>query len=253
MAQDLNDDVVQVQNNIRMYLDKSDTLSLKQNGYFEQETTDLIQSLLKPDDVCLDIGAHIGYFSLIMGKLCKEVVAYEPELNNFHILRNNIKLNKLDNIIIPIRRAVTDKEEDDTITLCRHESNTGMNRIYCVNWCRQDHEEVKTTCIDKIYNGTKVDFIKMDCEGSEYGALKGMKNLLSNDNNDIKLIMEFHPPSIREYGADPKEVYKFMTDLGYDIQLIGKYSNADLSYREIETITSAPIGGYNLFCEKIKR
>jgi FkbM family methyltransferase len=233
------------ENNSLMYLDNSDVSKIiRDNGYFELETTTLIKALLKKDDIALDIGAHIGYYTLLMARKCKEVLAFEPNQINYSNLRENIKLNKLNNVIT-INAAVTEKE--GFTQLCKHWENTGMHRIYCANWCRKDHEYVTTKNIDSIIE--KADFIKMDCEGSELGALKGMKKLL--ENNNVTLIMEFHPPSIREYGAEPRDIFNFMRDLGYSFALVG-YQNTryPLSYIEIEPKASDPIGGYNLICKK---
>ena len=71
----------------------------------------------------------------------------------------------------------------------------------------------------------------MDIKSAELGALKGIIKLLKKD--DTTIFMEFHPPSIEEYGAKPKEIYDFMTSLGYDIKVSSKDS---LSFEELEKI-----------------
>jgi FkbM family methyltransferase len=225
-----------------MYLDGSDlSMILRRDGIFDRPETELIKSLLKKDDIAIDIGAHIGYFTLLMASRCRRVFAFEPERNNYTTLIQNLRINNLHNII-PSPYAVA--EQAGAVTLCRHWTNTGMNRIYCTNWCVHDHQAAVTIKLDQLID--IADFIKMDCEGSEYGALKGMKNLLIN--NDIKMIIEFHPPSIREYGADPIEVLQFLDALDYSISLIG-YEETPL-IDELIRITSDPVGGYNLLCVK---
>lgn len=229
-------------NDYLMYLDKSDLSQIiRNNGYFELETTELAKSLIKPTDICLDIGSHIGYFTLLMAKRCSFVHAFEPNIENYITLQSNVRLNKLNNVIthnIAIAQSV------GSVTLCLNNTNSGMHRIYCVNWCSGNHYVVDTRNIDSLFS--KVDFIKMDAEGSEYGALLGMENVLRK--NDIKMIMEFHPPSIREYGIEPKKIFEFMEYLGYEVTLIG--SNPNFNYEYIEKITSDPKGGYNLLCQK---
>ncbi len=75
--------------------------------------------------------------------------------------------------------------------------------------------EVEIIRIDDIIEDA--EFIKMDIEGAELGALKGMTKLLKKD--DTTIFMEFHPPNIEEYNAKPREIDDFMTSLGYDIKV----------------------------------
>src|SRR5688500_12606743 len=76
-----------------MYVDDKDSLNLTKNGFYKYQETKLIKKLAKKHTV-LDIGANIGYFTLLMAKQAKQVYAFEPEPRNFHILQKNIKLNK---------------------------------------------------------------------------------------------------------------------------------------------------------------
>ena len=76
----------------------------------------------------------------------------------------------------------------------------------------------------------------MDIEGAELGALKGMKKLL--EKNGPSIIMEFHSPSIEEYGAKPRAISDFMKGLGYDI----KIPRNSLPFEELEKIAIENIG-----------
>ena len=63
----------------KMYLrDQTDLWGFIQNGKYEPEETEIIKNLVKTQDVCLDIGANIGYFTVLLAKKCKEVWAFEP-------------------------------------------------------------------------------------------------------------------------------------------------------------------------------
>ena len=86
----------------------------------------------------------------------------------------------------------------------------------------------------------------MDIEGAEYGALKGMIELLKRYKPLI--IMEFHPLSIIEYGVDPRKVYDFIKKLGYTIRLIPNITQP-LTYEELYVLTSDPSGGRNILCQ----
>jgi hypothetical protein len=69
----------------------------------------------------------------------------------------------------------------------------------------------------------------MDLEGSEFGALKGMEEII-HKNKRIKILMEFHPDSIREYGKDPKDMFELLYSYGLTVYHLNKIS------KEIEVI-----------------
>src|SRR5215510_7971826 len=97
-------------NDYLMYLDSSDLSQIiRDTGTFEPETTELVKKLLKPTDIALDIGSHVGYFTLLMAKRCKQVYAHEPNMENYVTLQSNIKLNKLYNVAT-LNVAVTQSE-----------------------------------------------------------------------------------------------------------------------------------------------
>jgi len=212
------------------------------NGICEPDETALIKQLIKPDWVCMDIGANIGYFTILMAQLCKHVYAFEPEPSNFEMLKQNVALNKGD--VILYKEAVGDKNGTMPLYLCS--TDNGMHRLYKSKWCNPTTDTyVYCTQLDE-YKFPKINLIKMDIEGAEYGALHGMVELLIKDHP--LLILEFHPMSIKEYGVDPKKVYQFLIKLGYKISLIPNiYQNC--SYEGLYTMTNDQSGGQNILCQ----
>jgi len=225
----------------QMYLDDLDSLKLGVNGIYEPQETLLIQELVKPDWTCIDIGANIGYFTLIMAKKCKHVYAFEPELNNFNLLKQNMALNKFGDVTI-YREAVGDYTGTKPLYIC--DNNNGMHRLYKSKHCGTRVAYVYTVQLDD-YKFPKVDFIKMDVEGAEHGALTGMVELLIKDKPTI--LMEFHPPSIKEYGVNPLDVYRFIYKLGYEIYLIPNVTDI-ISYEQLLESTNNINGGQNVLC-----
>jgi|SRR5215510_1345882 len=195
----------------KMYLDELDSLHLAEYGYYEKDVTDWINQNITENDTCVDIGAHIGYFTLMMSKKARYVYAYEPYLFNFRILQKNILLNNCYNVIL-CAEAVADRQGAGMIFPCS--SNSGMHRIYPSKWCEKMGETVSFTKLGGIFLISVPTFIKIDCEGSEYGALIGMEQLLKREHPTI--IMEFDPPSIMEYGRHPREEFDLLTSLHYD-------------------------------------
>jgi FkbM family methyltransferase len=223
-----------------LQLDDKDSLNLKNEPYEPVEVA-LIKYLLKPDDVALDIGAHIGYYTVMMAKLCKKVYAFEAEPYNYFVLRHNLIPDKLYPKVTAVMAAVSNQKGSIPFFLCLE--NSGMHRIYPSKWCIEKPMTIQSVMLDDFIN-TKIDFVKMDIEGSEFGALKGMKNIL--ETSKPTMIMEFHPPSIEEYGASPEEEYHFLKTLGYSIRLIPKIS-IPISFQDLEKETRKE-SGRNLLC-----
>jgi FkbM family methyltransferase len=221
-----------------MLLDKQDSLNVKNEPYEPVETA-LIKFLLKPDDVALDIGAHIGYFTVLMAKHCALVHAFEPEPTNMELLRHNIKINNLENVLTYEKAVSEFNYSNEELYLC--DSNSGMHRLYPSKWC---NNSIKVPSIRLDIYEFSPDFIKMDIEGSELGALKGMKATI--ENHHPIMIMEFHPPSIEEYGASPRDEYDFLKSLGYSIRLIPKIS-IPISFEELDKETRKE-SGRNVLC-----
>ena len=219
------------------------------DGFCEPEETKFIKNIVQPDWTCMDIGANIGYFTILMAKRCVFVYSFEPEPTNFMLLENNIELNGLTGKVGPIDVAVTEETDvyDGEQKLYLSNDDPGMHRVYKSKWCDPNPIEVESIKIDDMgYEVMKINLIKMDIEGAEYGALKGMVELLKRDKPLI--IMEFHPLSIIEYGVDPRKVYDFIKKLGYTIRLIPNITQP-LTYEELYVLTSDPSGGRNILCQ----
>jgi len=174
-----------------------------------------------------------------MAKHCGFVDAFEPDPNNMELLRRNIKLNNLENVLTYQKAVGEFNYSNEELYICS--SNSGMHRLYPSKWCNNSIK-VQSIRID-IYE-FQPDFIKMDIEGSELGALKGMKATL--ESYHPTMIMEFHPPSIEEYGASPEEEYHFLKTLDYSIRLIPKIS-IPISFLELEKETRKE-SGRNVLC-----
>jgi len=222
-----------------MCVDDRDSMQLTQRGIYEPEQTRLIKRLVKRGQTCLDIGANIGYFTLIMAKQAGQVHAFEPEPRNFDILQKNMALNNIQNVML-YNSAVAEASDKATLHLCG--MNRGMHRLYQSHWCNEGTVEVQTVRIDDLVQ--QADFVKMDIEGAELGALKGMEKLLERGTT---VLMEFHPPSIIEYGAAPRDVYDFMQSLGYSVEI--PPMRRQVSFSELERIATER-AGTNILCRR---
>jgi FkbM family methyltransferase len=130
----------------------------------------------------IDIGAHIGGTALYLAHRGTEVIAIEPNKENYDLLVENIKLNGLGEKVKPYNVAISDKK-GKTI-LYSNTPNTGGNSIVIK---KGTESEVETTTIDEFLT-EEIDLLKMDCEGSEYEIIMGL-----NDFSKIRnIVAELH-------------------------------------------------------------
>jgi FkbM family methyltransferase len=200
----------------RLFVDPGDSLSLVKNvGIYEPFETKLLQQHIRSGDTVLDIGANIGYYSLIFARSvgpAGKIYAFEPDPLNFQLLEKNIEINEY-SIIVVIRQAVSD--ENGTLKLFLCEDNRGDHRIYDSHDNRE-FIEIESVRIDDFVRDQKItpDFIKMDIQGAEGKAVTGMMEILKA-NKKIKIATEFWPKGLRRCGMEPATYLKMLEELGY--------------------------------------
>lgn len=237
------------------YLDPKDFISLNLlvNKVYEPTQTKLVKRIIKPGNVVVDIGANIGYYTLLFAKLVGpqgKVYAFEPDINNFKLLSKNIKANPYNNIILE-NKAVSDVT--GKIKLYLSKDGTGAHKIHNK---KNDREfiYVDSIALDDYFRSKKIniDFIKMDIEGAEVKALKGMKKLISSNTN-LKLISEFNPTDILDIGDSPETYLESLYHLFGEVYNIDENSEEIIKYdmkKFIRKIKDGSLTPTNLLCIK---
>jgi len=146
------------------------------DGVYEKHETELFSGVVKEGMTVVDLGANIGYYTLLAAKLVGEkgkVFAFEPEPHNFALLVKNIKANGYDNVV-PVQKAVSNRS--GTTRLFLHQEDAGRHKIYDSHDSR-DSIEVDVITLDSLGedNQYPIDLIKMDIEGAEMAALVGVE------------------------------------------------------------------------------
>src|SRR5215218_676021 len=152
----------------------------------------------KQGDIVVDIGAHMGRYTIISSKRVGtkgKVVAIEANPSNFKMLNRNIKLNQLTNVI-PLNYAVYSKETKIKLYLPGEElGHTTYNTVMSDRAKNEDKfVEASANTLDyflQLKEITDVNWIKIDVEGAEFEVLKGATNVLSK-SKDIALLIEIH-------------------------------------------------------------
>ncbi|HEY1404657.1 MAG TPA: FkbM family methyltransferase [Pyrinomonadaceae bacterium] len=209
----------------KMFLDATDSLALSVNGVYEPFETELLHRLVKPGDTVLDIGANIGYYTLILARLVGEhgkVYAFEPDPTNYELLRRNIELNGYKNVV-PVMKATSNKNGTLRLYLCQ--DNKAMHRVYESQYC-DGFIEIEAVRLDDYFAGREenIDFIKIDIEGAEYAALEGMTTLLRKSRR-ATLVTEYTPIAIKEFGIEPQEYLRLLMGFGFKFERIDEDSH----------------------------
>lgn len=185
-------------------------------GHYEKPLEIVLNKLLRPDSTFIDIGANIGYFSLLAARSAPEgkIVAFEPVSYLFEALEKNVALNNIVNIQ-PAKIAISEKNESRLIYLSA-EDNTGMS-----SFCKPENysgksETVKVLSLDSWFAGSglsKIDIIKIDVEGNELAVLKGMKRVMEICRPHM--LLEVNPETLSHFSLTPADVINFATGLSY--------------------------------------
>lgn len=190
-------------------------------GLYESYQTEIFRNHLKKGMIVVDIGANIGYYSIIAAKRVGEegkVFAYEPENENLILLEKNIEINSFNNIIA-IKVALSN--QFGTSKLYLTEDNKGTHSLID-NRQTNNSVAVGTDTLDhslEQFGFPKIDLIKMDIEGAEILALDGFKRVIDTSPNLIMFI-EFYPNAIRRLKREPIELLNNLKELGFSISVI---------------------------------
>jgi FkbM family methyltransferase len=199
----------------KMFLDSKDSLRLSFSEYFEPFETELVKNEIKNGYRILDIGANIGYYTLIIADLIGKnglVYAFEPEPKNFKLLEKNIQINNLKNVVLYNKAA---SNFNGYIDFYINKTTEGGHSIYKSANSEDRPIQVEAIKLDDCITD-KIDFVKIDVEGAEGEVLLGMQNILKN-NQKIKLIIEFHPRSLNKSSFNANQYLDLLVMLGFKL------------------------------------
>lgn len=180
------------------------------HGNYEPHTTKLLKEIIKPTDICLDVGASIGYFTLLLSKLGSKVYSVEATTNQFPYLQRNLTENQCTNVYA-YNLGAWDKEE-----MIHINSNAGQV------------DDIKAVALDSIIK-EPLDFIKMDIDGSEPKALLGLEKTIQNSPN-LKMIIEYYPKYIERLELNPQDVLDFLDKYFTYSRIEGDYTEEYWNY-----------------------
>ncbi len=179
--------------------------------------------IIKPGDICWDIGANIGFYTCFLASRVESsgaVVAFEPAACTYDYLNENVSLNRFTNVTV-VNKGLGDKQEQRQL----HYSEAGLTEgTASLKYAdgRAASERVALDTIDNLIQELPIpDFIKIDVEGYQLEVLRGGEHFLKTH---APLLMA----ELRDVGAANRAIFEeienYVADLGYQLYKIGKYS-----------------------------
>ena len=203
-------------------LDPLDSLELSIFRSYEPFETSLLTAEIRPGMTIVDVGANIGYYTLLFSKLTGDagrVYAFEPEPENFALLKQNLSRNGRNNVVA-LKRAASDRAGESFLYLSTE--NHGDHRAYASG---DDRRKVPITMarLDDCVTAP-VDLVKMDVQGFEAHALAGMESIIAASPR-LTIFTEFWPEGLRRAGSDAAEFLRRLRACDLEISFINEYAN----------------------------
>ncbi len=206
-----------IRHGIRMKLDLSDHIDhvIYYWNCWEPYETWAVEGILRPGDTFVDVGANIGYFTLVASRIVGRqgrVFSFEPVPPTAERLKVNVGLNDVDNVAI-CEYAVSDRAE--TVKIGKSDRmGSGMSTMR-VNGTMNEAWEVPAVRLDEFLSRDRpIRLVKIDVEGAELRVLKGFAAHLESGRVPY-VLCEVMDPFLKELGGSAEELYSLMVRLGY--------------------------------------
>lgn len=213
--------VSMLRNGTRMSLDTKDIVQryLYQFGVWEPNLSGWLARTLRPGDVFVDVGANIGYYSLLAARLVGHrgsVVAIEASPTAYAELRGNVTRNQTGNVRL-VNRAVA--EDDRELTF--YEPKPGIHSVTTSVRTRDDMVpafRIQARPLGELLTEDEVRtarVIKIDIEGGEYAALAGLVPVLGQARQDLEIVVEVSESLLARQSRTIAEATGLLSELGF--------------------------------------
>lgn len=203
-----------------LFIDASDEVirpAIGEHGVWEPGETALLLDWLAPGMTFVDIGAHVGYYTVLAARRVSPgglVFAFEPSPLNYELLLANVWRNELTNVVC-YPWAVSDHM--GFLDLFLDERNTGDNRLFQDD--RGPGVRVRAVALDALPSiRPPIDVVKIDVQGAEEAVIEGMKHLLSRSPS-ARVVLEYWPFGLRALGRDERGALDHYRSLGYRVRV----------------------------------
>jgi FkbM family methyltransferase len=191
---------------------------------YEPGTFGFLRAWCRPGDTVLDVGAHIGLFTVCMSRLvgpAGRVLSFEPTPSTCHILRETVRMNFCESNVEVHEEAVSKRSGRGTLFDTR---DVVSNANSLVRTRRSKGEiSVEIVSIDEVVPREGVRLLKIDVEGAELDVLRGAGRTFATSVPAVYLGL--HPSQIREAGGTLEEIWELLRD--YRMEIFHNHESVD--------------------------
>lgn len=205
----------------KVWLESESMIRKLKNGYYWEKEISLIQHLLSPGDVCLDVGANFGQWTYWMSKQVGssgKVIAVEPVPITVSVLRRVVNRMRLGNVDI---KQVSVGNRNGLAGIRMPESGNVFGGLFTVKVCDYDEAFPSEATVNMVTLKSLMEFIefdklkliKCDVEGAEMQFFQGGTHILEQYKPAI--ICEIEEKHTKEFGYHPDDLFSLLKSLGY--------------------------------------
>ena len=183
---------------------------------YEPDLSKIASKLIKEGDVVVDIGANFGWYTTLFAKCVGRsgaVHSFEPFPRTFQILRENVELNGLD-ASVHLNNVCVGEEAGEVVMACDGASESGLAHVATSE--TMNTVTVSAVRLDDALDGLlgKIAYLKMDIEGFELFALKGMPELLQSENPPL-IQIELNDEALDRASSNRKDIVSLLAGYQY--------------------------------------
>ncbi|MEM5866903.1 MAG: FkbM family methyltransferase [Candidatus Aenigmatarchaeota archaeon] len=178
----------------------------------EPNVVKVLKGLLNEESTFVDVGAYIGFYTIFSAKLKSKVISLEPDPRNYKVLLCNVRLAKINNEVVALNMAASDRTGEVPFKLSKYPSESSMTSylkpesVFC-------ELNVPTITLDTLLKNLGLK--KVDVEGAGFKVLKGAQKILAE--HKPKIIFEVH----KTYEDDNElQAVKFLKNYGYKTRIL---------------------------------
>jgi FkbM family methyltransferase len=209
----------------KMFVDTRDLLIapwLLIHGEWEPEETELVKKLIKPGDIFVDVGANLGYYSLLAARVgASHVYAFEAQPSTYELLGKNVIINWMTKFITYENLAVYSHTTDLEFFIRNHYPGNSSLGFTAPDQLQKWFDtttavKVHAVSIDDYFaeKPGKIDLIKVDVEGAEPAVFEGARRTLAK-NRGVKILCEWSPDQMATARQDPGYLVDLWAEQGF--------------------------------------
>jgi FkbM family methyltransferase len=205
-----------LRNGMKMQVVWTDSVgsAIRSKGCYEPEVVSVFLSHIKHGQTVIDVGAHVGQYTLFAAGIGCTVHSFEPEPKTFAILSANVAQNGLARV--SLNQCALAQSSHSARLFSARSDNIGATSLIPNKYTSNISTLVSCVSLDAYladHGNPEISFIKIDVEGAEMDVLRGAKSVLSHYRP--QLIVEFNEPMQAASGSSCSDIVDFLRSFGY--------------------------------------